>query len=89
MTHRELAILNSLVTYAAEHIPGGLRSDEQEVAQIVGTWVIDNVPVRQICPHCGSVAPSRGEGRIRWLEHHVDNHWHRWWRSVRNVFERR
>lgn len=32
----ELAILNSLVTYAAENVPGGLKAREQNVAQIVG-----------------------------------------------------
>lgn len=30
------AILNSLVTFAAENIPGGLNEEEREVAQIVG-----------------------------------------------------
>lgn len=36
MTSKQLAILNALVTYAAENIPGGLGEDEREVAQIVG-----------------------------------------------------
>lgn len=35
-TPRQIAILNSLVTFAAEHIPGGLSDDEQEVARIIG-----------------------------------------------------
>lgn len=37
MTPNQLAILNSLVTFAAENIPGGLAEDEREVAKIVGT----------------------------------------------------
>jgi hypothetical protein len=36
MTDRQLAVLNSLVTYAAENIPGGLNEEEREVAKIVG-----------------------------------------------------
>lgn len=36
MTSQQLAILNSLVTYAAENVPGGLSPEEQEVARIVG-----------------------------------------------------
>jgi len=40
MTSEQLAILNSLVTYAAENIPGGLSVDEREVAQIVGKWAL-------------------------------------------------
>lgn len=40
MTSRQLAILNSLVTYAAENVPGGLTNEEQEVAKIVGTAVL-------------------------------------------------
>jgi hypothetical protein len=41
LTSKQLAILNSLVTYAAEHIPGGLSEDEREVAQIVGGWTLN------------------------------------------------
>lgn len=37
MTTKQLGILNALVTFAAENIPGGLAEDEQEVARIVGT----------------------------------------------------
>lgn len=40
MTTQQLAILNSLVTFAAEHIPGGLPKEEQEVVRIVGQWAI-------------------------------------------------
>lgn len=38
MNPTQLAILNSLVTYAAENVPGGLKDDEREVAKIVGLW---------------------------------------------------
>jgi hypothetical protein len=40
MTDRQLAVLNSLVTYAAENIPGGLNDEEREVAKIVGMAAI-------------------------------------------------
>lgn len=35
-TQAQIRILNSLITFAAENIPGGLNDEEQEVAQIVG-----------------------------------------------------
>lgn len=38
MDAKQINILNALVTYAAENIPGGLTKDELEVAQIVGRW---------------------------------------------------
>lgn len=40
MTSQQLAILNSLVTYAAENVPGGLSEDESKVARIVGKWTL-------------------------------------------------
>lgn len=40
MDSRQINILNSLVTYAEEHIPGGLSDDERAVAQIVGGWAL-------------------------------------------------
>lgn len=83
MTRKDLATLNSLVTYAAENIPGGLNSDEAAVAKMVGIWCIDGVPVAQICPHCGSVAPY-GPGRVRWLKEHVDSQVHRAWWGMKN-----
>jgi hypothetical protein len=36
MDARQFAILNSLVTFAAENVPGGLTPEEQEVARVVG-----------------------------------------------------
>jgi hypothetical protein len=41
MTPKQLAILNSLVTFAAEHIPGGLSVDERPVAKIVANWALE------------------------------------------------
>ncbi len=38
MNQEQLAILNSLVTFAAENAPGGLKDREIEVAKIVGKW---------------------------------------------------
>lgn len=38
MTTKQLAILNSLVTFAAENVPGGLSPEETEIARIVGGW---------------------------------------------------
>lgn len=40
MTAEELSILNALVTFAAENIPGGLSDDERAVAKVVGRWAI-------------------------------------------------
>lgn len=40
MDAKQVAILNSLVTFAAEHIQGGLSEDEREVAQMVGRWAL-------------------------------------------------
>lgn len=40
MTAEQLARLNALVTFAAEHIPGGLSDDERAVARIVGRWAL-------------------------------------------------
>lgn len=45
MTTQQVAILNSLVTFAAEHIPGGLSAEEREVAQIVGEWATGDAPL--------------------------------------------
>lgn len=46
MTTEQLSILNAMVTYAAENVPGGPSEDEQEVAQIVGGWALtdDTIP---------------------------------------------
>lgn len=41
MTAKQLSVLNALVTFAAENIPGGLSADEREVAQIVGRWTLN------------------------------------------------
>jgi hypothetical protein len=47
MTSQQLSILNALVTFAAENVPGGLSADEREVAQIVGRWALEGPsPVR-------------------------------------------
>jgi hypothetical protein len=47
MNSKQLSILNSLVTYAAEHIPGGLNGEEREVAQIVGLWALNPLTFRK------------------------------------------
>lgn len=41
MTQEQLNVLNALISFAAEHIPGGLNEDEQEVAIIVARWTIE------------------------------------------------
>lgn len=87
MNQKDLAILNSLVTYAAENIPGGLNTEEHEVAFQVAVWTKDGVPVRQICPHCGASAPPRGEGRLAWLEDHIDSGFHRAWWGMKNQLQ--
>lgn len=37
MTTKQLAVLNKLVAYAVEHIPGDIGEDELEVAKIIST----------------------------------------------------
>jgi hypothetical protein len=78
MTTQEIVILNSLVTYAAENIPGGLNEQEQAVALIVGQWATQRVPVAPVCPHCGDVAPY-GDARHMWINIHLESVLHRWW----------
>lgn len=39
-TARQIGILNSLVTFAAENVPGGLSKDEQTVARTVGRMAL-------------------------------------------------
>jgi hypothetical protein len=87
MTSREVTILNSLVTFAAENMPGELDPVESEVAKIVGTWALDGIPVRQVCPYCGEIAPH-DEGRRPWLRWHIQRRAHRWMSDVRFVFNR-
>lgn len=41
MNTQQISILNSLVTFAAENVPGGLSEEEQEVAKMVGSWVLE------------------------------------------------
>jgi hypothetical protein len=42
MTTQQLAVLNALVTYAVENIPGGPSPSELVVAKIVGRLTLDN-----------------------------------------------
>lgn len=87
MTAQEVSTLNALVTFAAENMPGGLSHDEQEVARIVGTWAIDRVPVRPVCPHCQAVAPY-GEERLPWLQRHINSPVHGWAWALRKKVRR-
>lgn len=48
LTPEQLAILNALVTFAAEHIPGGLSVDERKVARIVGKWALGRPPPTRV-----------------------------------------
>lgn len=88
MTTRDIAILNSLVTFAAENIPGGLSEDEEEIARIVGAWTLDGVPIRRVCPHCLEVAPYDDHNLpwlpAPWLKRHMDDPIHRMWWALRN-----
>jgi len=65
MTQQQLAILNSLVTFAAEHIPGGLSEEERAVAQIVGGWATEHAPLN---------SPMHDEPAIRRFEHFLPPH---------------
>lgn len=40
MNPQQLGILNAMVTYMVENVPGGPSEDELEVARIVGRWVL-------------------------------------------------
>lgn len=40
MDPKQILVLNSLVTFAVETIPGGPSEKELEVAKIVGTWAL-------------------------------------------------
>lgn len=83
MTSREITILNSLVTFAAENIPGGLVDPtEIEVAKTVGIWAMDGIPVRQVCPYCGEIAPY-SEGRRAWIRWHIQRRAHRWLSDIK------
>jgi hypothetical protein len=83
MNHRELTILNSLITFAAENIPGGLSSEEHEVAFQVACWTLDGIPVVPVCPHCGE-PQAPGQRRLEWLEQHIDSAVHRGWWGLKN-----
>lgn len=82
---RELQILNNMITFAAENMPNGLSPEEHEVAFQVALWLRDGVPVRPICPHCGTPQP-RDQGRLEWLEDHIDSALHRGWWGFKNRF---
>lgn len=49
-TPRDFAILNALVTFAAENVPGGLTEEEQRVAQAVGRIAAREAPLEQVRP---------------------------------------
>lgn len=87
MDQMELSTLNSLVTFAAENIPGGLSEREQEIARKVGLWNLDGLPVAQVCPYCREAMPA-DEVRRSWMDHHVDNPFHRWRWLARNTVHR-
>lgn len=38
VTKEQLGILNSMLTFAAENIPGGLSADEQQAFQVFNRW---------------------------------------------------
>lgn len=49
-TPRDFAILNALVTFAAENIPGGLTEEERRVVQAVGRIAAKEAPDEQVRP---------------------------------------
>lgn len=81
MNQKQIGVLNSLVTFAMENIPGEVTEDERDVAQIVGRWAMDGVPVHPVCPHCGATAPH-GDERIVWLQIH-NSRPHRLWHKAK------
>lgn len=88
MNQKQIGVLNSLVTFAAENMPGYLTDDEREVALIVGQWALQAAPVNQVCPHCGAIAPH-GDERIIWLRAHIDSRFHRLWWALRKQTTRK
>jgi hypothetical protein len=59
-TPKQISILNALITYAAENIPGGLSAEEQEVAKIVGRMAAGEQ--RGYRTHVYKVVNSTGHG---------------------------
>lgn len=77
MTPKQLGILNALVTFAAEHIPGGLSEDEQEVARIVGQATMQ---VPTVTHHYKVINPTSIPGHSM---ENAANHWAQMgWRVV-------
>jgi hypothetical protein len=48
MTPHQLTVLNSLVTYAMENMPGNTSEEEREVAKIVGQWALQGFKDRRV-----------------------------------------
>jgi hypothetical protein len=72
MTQQQLGILNALVTFAAENIPGGLSEDERVVARIVGGWAIAGTNATKTHNYKAintSHHKSLGEAANFWAEH--------------------
>jgi hypothetical protein len=77
MTAQHFAILNSLVTFAAENIPGGLSIEEREVALAVGRVAASEAPLDSIVGDEPAVRtferlmPPVPEHREEKLFHHI------------------
>lgn len=85
-TPRQIAILNSLITFAAEHIPGGLSAEEQEVARIIGRMASGEHKARR--SHVYKVVNSTGYGSGAMVD--SINHWAaQGWRVVGVVSDTR
>lgn len=64
LNSQQLSILNALVTFSAEHIPGGLSEDEREVAQIVGGWALKGQSTVMTQPHLAHVRGLGGDAQV-------------------------
>lgn len=85
MERHELEILNHLVDFAVEQKQSAVSFEEAEVVKVVHTWLQDGAAIRQVCPHCGSVA-AYGDGRYRWLRVHIQSSSHAfYWRLRRTL----
>lgn len=68
MNQRQLSILNALITFAAENVPGELTPEEGEVVQIVGSWVFEGTKTHDYKVINASHHKNVEEAANRWAE---------------------
>lgn len=68
MNAKQISILNSLVTYAAENVPGGLSDDEHVVVQTVAAWMLGARRTHNYKVVNASVAPTLADVANSWAD---------------------